>query len=254
VFFVHGVGGSVMELFSMARKMAWPGPVIGIQARGLDGNDAPYKTVEAMTDEYLTAVKSRQPKGPYFLCGYSFGGLVAFELARRLGDRGDEVAFVGLFATLPPGHRFLRLWAWTAYLYRSLAHRVVGYRRLPLRLDTLPAPAGALEELRAVAVSALSASAAYRPGLYAGEVTLFEPGHRDLGLPSSAKLWRQYAGALRRVRLHGRHDDMLAGVNAGSAASLLSKCLGEAVPARLRGDRLVRPSPASIGASSNHCS
>jgi amino acid adenylation domain-containing protein len=231
VFFVHGVGGSVMELFGLARKVAWPGPVIGIQARGLDGNDVPNKTVEAMADEYLTAVKSRQPEGPYFLCGYSFGGLVAYELARRLRDRGDEVAFVGLFATLPPGHRFLRLWAWTAYLYRSLVHRVVSYKKLPLHLDTLPAPAGALEELRAVAVSALSASAAYRPGLYAGEVTLFEPGHRDLGLPSSAKLWRQYTGALRRVRLHGRHDNMLAGVNAGGAADLLSKCLDEAVSA-----------------------
>jgi acetoacetyl-CoA synthetase len=232
VFFVHGVGGSVMELFSMGRKMAWPGPVIGIQARGLDGNDVPNKTVEAMTDEYLSAVKSRQPEGPYFLCGYSFGGLVAFELARRLRDRGDKVAFVGLFATLPPGHRFLRLWAWTAYLYRSLALRVVSYKKLPLHLDTGPAPAGALEELRAIAVSALSASATYRPGRYAGEVTLFEPGHRDLGLPSSAKPWRRYAGALRRVGLHGRHDDMLAGVNAAGAANLLSKCLDEAVSPR----------------------
>jgi thioesterase domain-containing protein/acyl carrier protein len=232
VFFVHGVGGSVMELFGLARKVAWPGPVIGIQARGLDGNDTPTKTVEAMTDEYLTAVKSRQPEGPYFLCGYSFGGLVAFELARRLRDQGDEVAFVGLFATLPPRHRFLRLWAWTAYLYRSLAQRVVSYKKLPLHLDTSHAPAGALEELRAVAISALSASAAYRPGLYAGEITLFEPGHRDLGLPSSAKPWHQYAGALRRVCLHGRHDDMLAGVNARGAADLLSKCLGEARQSR----------------------
>ena len=97
---------------------------------------------------------------------------MAFGLARRLRDRGDKVAFVGLFATLPPGRRFLRLWAWTAHLYRSLAHRVVSYKKLPLDLDTGHASAGALEELRAIAVSALSASATYRPGRYAGEVTL----------------------------------------------------------------------------------
>ena len=103
-----------MELFGLGRKMTWSGPVIGIQARGLDGRDPPYETVEAMTDEYLAAVKTRQPQGPYFLCGYSFGGLVAFELARRLRERGDEVAFVGSIATLPPGHRFLRLWSWAA--------------------------------------------------------------------------------------------------------------------------------------------
>jgi acyl carrier protein len=64
LFFVHGVGGCVMELFALGRRMTWSGPVIGIQARGLDGRYAPHETVEAMTDEYLTAVKTRQPEGP----------------------------------------------------------------------------------------------------------------------------------------------------------------------------------------------
>jgi len=46
--------------------------------------------------------------------------LVAFELARRLSSSADKVAFVGLLATLPPGHHLLRLRTWTAYLYRQL--------------------------------------------------------------------------------------------------------------------------------------
>jgi non-ribosomal peptide synthetase component F/thioesterase domain-containing protein/acyl carrier protein len=220
LFFVHGVGGSVMELFCLGRKMTWSGPVIGIQARGLDGRDPPNETVEAMTDEYLAAVKTMQPQGPYYLCGHSFGGLVAFELARRLGDGGEEVAFVGLFATLPPGHRFLRLWTWVAYLYRRLARGMVGPRHRPFRAGRA--------DLRAVAVSALSASAAYRAGIYAGELTIFEPGSRDLGLPSSALLWSRHARALRRHSLPGRHDDMLVGVNAEAAARLLTRCLDRA--------------------------
>ena len=64
LFFIHGVGGSVMELFGLCRKMTWPGPVIGIQARGLDGRDPPHKSVEAMADEYLAAVRKQQPEGP----------------------------------------------------------------------------------------------------------------------------------------------------------------------------------------------
>src|ERR1700722_11792709 len=225
LFFIHGVGGGVMELFGLGRKMTWPGPVIGIQARGLDGRDPPYETVEAMTDEYLAAVKARQPEGPYFLCGYSFGGLLAFELARRLSDRGDDVAFVGLLATLPPGHRFLRLWAWAAHLYRRVAQGIVALKHK--RLGEFAA--GVQADLRAVALSALSASAAYRPGTYSGELTIFEPGSRDLGLPSSAILWSRHAHALRRHSLQGRHDDMLVGTNAEAAAHLLTRCLEAAL-------------------------
>jgi amino acid adenylation domain-containing protein len=220
VFLVHGVGGCVMELFGFGRKMSWAGPVIGIQARGLDGRDSPHETIEVMTDDYLAAVKTRQPKGPYLLCGYSFGGLVAFEMARRLSASGEEVAFVGLFATLPPGHRLLRLWAWTANLYRRLAQRQPG-------AGTFSADTRA--HLRAIALRALSASATYRPGTYPGELTIFEPGDRDLGLPSSAILWSPHARALRRHRLHGRHDDMLAGANAEAAAGLLTRCLEAAL-------------------------
>ncbi len=235
LFFVHGVGGSVMELFALGRRMTWSGPVIGIQARGLDGRDTPHETVEAMTGEYLTAVKTRQPEGPYFFCGYSFGGLVAFEMARRLSDGGDDVAFVGLVATLPPGHRFLRLWAWAAHLYRRLAQGVVALMHGRFGEFAL----GTWTHLRAVAVSTLAASAAYQPGTYTGELTIFEPGRRDLGLPSSAIHWSRHAHALQRHSLQGRHDDMLAGANAEAAARLLTRCLeasqryrvGSAMPA-----------------------
>ena len=232
LFFIHGVGGGVMELFGLCRKMTWPGPVIGIQARGLDGYEPPHDCVETMADEYLAAVRKRQPEGPYFLCGYSFGGLVAFELARRLSDGADKVAFVGLLATLPPGHHFLRLWTWTAYLYRRLG-QAVGVNGRQLRgwvgganagSDRLRARA-ALPALRAVALSALSASAAYRPGTYTGELTIFEPDSRDLGVPSSALLWSRHASAVRREGIRGRHDDMLVGTNAQAVADLLTRCL-----------------------------
>jgi thioesterase domain-containing protein len=250
LFFVHGVGGGVMELFGLGRKMTWSGPVIGIQARGLDGRDRPHQTVEAMCDEYLRAVKARQPQGPYCLCGYSFGGLVAFELARRLHDSGEQVAFLGLFGTLPPGHRLLRLWSWTAFFYRTLvqgvfgaAARLIRARAARARSAREEAGVGALADLRAVAISALSASAAYRPGTYAGELTVFEPVSRDLGVPSSAAHWSRHAWALQRHRLRGRHDDMLAGVNAGPAAELLTRCLETALAVR-------RPSHRSVAAVS----
>jgi thioesterase domain-containing protein len=237
-----------MELYPLGRKMRWLGPVIGIQARGLDGRDPPHDTIEAMAEEYLAAVKARQPNGPYFLCGYSFGGLVAFELACRLQARGDVAAFVGVFATLPPGHRFLRARAWTAYFLRRLAKGVFAKNDRPFRAWAEQARARAVRlrahqaappELRAVAERAMSASAAYRPGTYAGELTIFEPSSRDLRLPPSSVLWSRHVRALRLHSLPGRHGDMLFGANTAGAAELLTQCLEAAA--------LAHPSASTAG-------
>ena len=94
VFFIHGLGGSIAELFPMARRMTYPGAVIGIQASGLAGKASPHASVERMAAEYLREVKAYQPEGPYYLCGYSFGGLVAFEMARQLGKRETNSAWL----------------------------------------------------------------------------------------------------------------------------------------------------------------
>jgi thioesterase domain-containing protein len=95
------------------------------------------------------------------------------------------------------------------------------------RSRTRAAPAA----LRAVALRALCASAAYRPGTYNGQLTVFEPDRRDLGVPSSASLWSRHASALRHEKLQARHDDMLEGANAQAVANLLTRCLKSAAVA-----------------------
>src|SRR6185295_17787735 len=125
VFIIHGLGGNVAGLFAMTRRMTYPGAVIGIQARGLDGREPPHATVDAMAAEYLRAVKARQPDGPYYLCGYSFGGLVAFEMARRLWESGDEVALVGLFDTMISPLRW-RLRSFLSTVRRRMAEFAAG--------------------------------------------------------------------------------------------------------------------------------
>jgi len=144
----------------------------------------------------------------------------------RLSSSADKVAFVGLLATLPPGHHLLRLRTWTAYLYRQLMQAVVRFKDRSLhrsfnranaaldRSHTRATPAA----MRAVALRALFASAAYRPGTYKGQLTVFEPDRRDLGVPSSASLWSRHASALRHEKLQARHDDMLEGTHAEAVA------------------------------------
>jgi amino acid adenylation domain-containing protein len=209
VFIIPGLGGTVAGLFPMTRRMTYPGAVIGIQARGLDGQEPPHATVEAMAAEYLRAVKAQQPDGPYSLCGYSFGGLVAFEMARQLWESGDEVALVGLFDTMmSPLRRPLRSW------FSIVRRRMVrGFWK------------SASTSVLRVAASALIASARYRPGFYPGELTLFTPVGREPGLPSLQAIWRKHARTLSIVETAGAHSTMFSATNAESAAASLTRCL-----------------------------
>ncbi|HVR95365.1 MAG TPA: thioesterase domain-containing protein, partial [Thermoanaerobaculia bacterium] len=78
-------------------------PAYGLQAAGLEEGRAPQETVEEMAECYLDAVRRAVPRGPYRLAGWSFGGLVAFEMARRLSEEGETVGKLVLLDTLIPG-------------------------------------------------------------------------------------------------------------------------------------------------------
>jgi non-ribosomal peptide synthetase component F/thioesterase domain-containing protein/acyl carrier protein len=238
VFIIHGLGGNVAGLFPMTRRMTYPGAVIGIQARGLAGKNPPHATVEAMAVEYLREVKARQPDGPYNLCGYSFGGLVAFEMARRLRDSGDEVALVGLFDTMMSPLRW-PLRSWLSIVRGRVVRFAAGVITAPIH--TWPASvwkmgcrAGARvrdflksapTRILKVETSALIASARYRPGFYPGELTLFTPVERGPGLPSPQAIWRKHAGSLSIVETAGDHWTMFSASNAESVAASLTRCL-----------------------------
>src|ERR1019366_3026552 len=61
-------------------------------------------TVERMAAYYIREIREFQSSGPYYIGGSSFGGLVAYEMARQLQAEGQEVAIVALFDTYGPGY------------------------------------------------------------------------------------------------------------------------------------------------------
>ena len=75
---------------------------MGLQPIGLDGKTPPLTRIEDMATHYIEALRSVQPKGPYFLGGWSFGGWVAFEMAQQLQKSGEEVALLAVLDTLAP--------------------------------------------------------------------------------------------------------------------------------------------------------
>ncbi|MEI7941245.1 MAG: alpha/beta fold hydrolase, partial [Verrucomicrobiota bacterium] len=103
LFFVHGWGGDVYSYLGLSRLLPPDQPSYGIQAVGLDGKSARHITVEEMAAHYVKEIVSFQPEGPFYLAGYSMGGVIAFEVAQQLQRLGRRVALLALLDSGPIG-------------------------------------------------------------------------------------------------------------------------------------------------------
>jgi thioesterase domain-containing protein len=98
LFCVHPIGGGAHGYAAVARALGHEQPVYGLQALGR----AAPASLAAMAGDYVASVRRLQPNGPYRLLGHSFGGLVAFEMARQLEALGETVALLALLDTSIP--------------------------------------------------------------------------------------------------------------------------------------------------------
>ena len=102
LFLMHSHGGNVLEYFPLANHLDADQPIYALQARGLDGLILKGQSLEEMADIYLKELRSFQPEGPYYLGGFCFGGLLAFEAAQQLKAAGEHVALVVMIQTIHP--------------------------------------------------------------------------------------------------------------------------------------------------------
>jgi thioesterase domain-containing protein/acyl carrier protein len=102
IFGVPGVGGNVLSLQPLIRALGTNQPFYGLQAVGLDGNTLPFNRVEETARANIDALKTVQRVGPYKLLGHSYGGVVAYEMARMLLAEGEEVARLILLDSVAP--------------------------------------------------------------------------------------------------------------------------------------------------------
>jgi acetoacetyl-CoA synthetase len=217
LFLVHGIGGNVLDLRGLAVALRTRRSIFALQARGLDPSQEPHDSIEAMARDYVAQVRLVQPCGPYAIVGFSFGGLVAFEMAQCLRASGEEVELLGLIDTdvheralpLPAWVRFQwdRLWrhgrAWRALpKWQRLAflrQRLEGIAdRVRVRLGHAPHKRWADELwlpplLQRVRDAAKIAFANYRPRRYDGKVVLFRSAERLDWFCDPLPVWQRVA-------------------------------------------------------------
>lgn len=99
---VHGVGGTVMSYKYIADYLDDSISVYGLQSKGLNGDIEPLDRVEDMAKLYIEEMLKVQPEGPYLICGYSFGGIIAAEIAVQLAELGKHVSFLGMLDAPSP--------------------------------------------------------------------------------------------------------------------------------------------------------
>jgi thioesterase domain-containing protein len=99
LFCIHGAGGhAALDYKDLAASLPDDQPVYGFSLPALEQ----LPTVEQLASIYLQEVRKIQQHGPYQLCGYSFGGLVAYEMACILVDERNHVSLLALFDTIHP--------------------------------------------------------------------------------------------------------------------------------------------------------
>ncbi|HZF10853.1 MAG TPA: condensation domain-containing protein, partial [Thermoanaerobaculia bacterium] len=167
LFLTHAMGGAVFSYAELARRLGAQ-PAYGVQSPALESG-TPIDDLPAMAAAYVAAVEAAAPSGPLLLGGWSFGGVVAFEMACQLAARGREVALLALFDSWTPA-----LVQPPAEVDEAELHRLFladqGGAESPPDLHAKP-----LQAVLDVYRANLRAYATYRPRPYPGRLTLFRP-------------------------------------------------------------------------------
>ncbi|WP_069817426.1 non-ribosomal peptide synthetase [Streptomyces sp. TP-A0874] len=232
VFCVHGAGGLSWPYSVFLKHLGPEYPVYGLQARGLEGGDEPIATsVREMATDYIEQMRTVQPSGPYHLVGWSFGGLVAHEIATQLEAAGDEV---GLLVNLdqPPydaswdddyvvpteSDVLGTLLDFIGYDISTLGDEPLDYAETMRIIRSRDSVLATLEEHHIAAsvkvgVNNHQLGAEFRPEKFSGDLLLFvstlDPETAEAKVADSVNSWEPYVGGAITTRTVAAHHGHL---------------------------------------------
>ncbi|MEV6976426.1 amino acid adenylation domain-containing protein [Kitasatospora sp. NPDC093806] len=249
LYCVHPSGGSVAWYLPLARALPPGRPVIGLQARGIDGGtDA--DTMAGLAEDYVRQLRTHRPQGPYTLLGWSMGGNIAQEMAIRLTAAGERVELLLLEPAVPDADGMFAVTEALDLLDRAVALREAVRRLSPGTPARLSQERELVATLLAAGVNAteaglgadwpvamwtalLRAAAGYRPAPYPGPVHLLvsaestdaAPDRRSVvagaDYPAYERRCREmFPGALTVHRLPGTHRSMVTDPDVAAVAAI----------------------------------
>jgi len=243
LFFVHAVGGEALGYRTLAQLLGAKQPFYGLQARGLDGRQEPLSKMETIASHYLEEVLSVRPEGPFLLGGYSFGAIVAFEMAQQLHARGHETVLLAIVdqevpnvggesrlspkflsnvarnlpgwlmthvVERPKGEVFAAVRRHSAKLLRNVGSRLFNVEPHKASVGDVLDVAQMSEHHQRVSEALFQSLLAYRPRAYPGRVTLFRTRAQNAFSPHGVdKGWSRLAlGGVEIKKIPGNHVNL----------------------------------------------
>ncbi|MBV8932766.1 MAG: amino acid adenylation domain-containing protein, partial [Kutzneria sp.] len=244
VFCMHPGEGLSWRYAGLLNYLPQDYPVYGLQARSLSDVSSLPATIEEMVDDYLDTIREIQPQGPYYLLGWSFGGLIAHAVATRIQEHGDQVALLAVLDGYPrvkmtgPGvtehDEVRRLGGGGAGddIEARVRERIDEVAR---RYRSSDRGSGITTEImsaiRETSVNNERLARNYSPAKFRGDLLLFVSAlGRPEFLPASVapQIWRPYVeGRIESYEINSDHHDML---RPGALAEI-----GRVVSGKLRG-------------------
>jgi amino acid adenylation domain-containing protein len=99
IYIVHGIGMNVLLFNNVAKNMDADQPVYALQAKGLKSADESFDRMEDIAAHYISEILAQDPHDEFALAGYSFGGIIAFEMAKQLKALGKDIRMLAMFDT-----------------------------------------------------------------------------------------------------------------------------------------------------------
>ncbi|MEU8180128.1 amino acid adenylation domain-containing protein [Micromonospora sp. NPDC049047] len=228
LFCVHGGMGLSLTYAGLAAHLEAERPVYGLQSPYHDPAAGLPESIEQLAGAYLEQVRAIQPSGPYHLLGWSFGGLVAFEMARMLQADGEQVAFLADLDSFPyeaardeplPDEADLtaRLAEYLGYAEQGSGEPPMTLARIVDRLQSSDGGLAAIGMERATRMLTLMRRHAelvhaHVPGVYTGALHLVTATERvdPALLADRARRWeRHVAGEIHRLDVDCVHEFMM---------------------------------------------
>ncbi len=242
LYFIPGIGGEVLVLRELAAHLGRTRPLYGLEGVAFVEPGRPIKTVEQAAEEYGSIIRANQPQGPYILVGYSFGGHLALETARRLKDLGADEPLVVLIDTFPPVPPRNTTWLRRLQIQFEIFRRLRGlpallgylrerWRRIYLRMARHQPVMATAKILASQIQSPITASqvalAVYHPKPYLGRVVLFKASQREWYVDwDPMDGWKDIiTGPLEQRTLSGNHDSLIHDPHAAELARQLLEVL-----------------------------
>jgi arthrofactin-type cyclic lipopeptide synthetase C len=217
LFLTHEGGGDLLYLPALAPYLDSEIPIYGLPSRPAD--EVPLRTMEGMAARMVQMIRAAQPMGPYRVGGWSFGGLLAYEIAAQLIAEDQEVEFLGLFDRPIPG---------LSVASPGEPDRQLAPDQQPPRAATEGLTRTQLEQRQARNQFFTAAQEAYKARTLPIPIHLFRA--QENGIPDPLLGWGSVVpeGLLRVIEVPGTHFSMMSKPNIEKLGKVLSDAMRKA--------------------------